>query len=101
MEQLAGLPAIPAHGGWSLLFDAEAAGTTAPDDEARDLVLELVHAREREPRVRLVGAHRRPRRLDRRSRRRDVGIQVLHAQDLGIAAGRRRDLVDREPGDAL
>ncbi len=31
MEQLAGLPAIPAHGGWSLLFDAEAAGTTAPD----------------------------------------------------------------------
>jgi aspartate/methionine/tyrosine aminotransferase len=31
MEQLAGLPAIPAHGGWSLLLDAEAAGTTAPD----------------------------------------------------------------------
>ena len=31
MEQLAGLPAIPAHGGWSLLFNAEAAGTTAPD----------------------------------------------------------------------
>jgi len=31
LEQLAGLPAIPAHGGWSLLLDAEAAGTTAPD----------------------------------------------------------------------
>jgi aspartate/methionine/tyrosine aminotransferase len=31
MEQLAGLPAIPAHGGWSLLLDAEAAGMTAPD----------------------------------------------------------------------
>ena len=31
MEHLAGLPAIPAHGGWSLLFDAEAAGTTTPD----------------------------------------------------------------------
>ena len=37
MEQLAGLPAIPAHGGWSLLFDAEAAGTTA-----RDLSAELL-----------------------------------------------------------
>jgi len=34
MEQLAGLPAIPAHGGWSLLLDAEAAGTTAPDRSA-------------------------------------------------------------------
>jgi aspartate/methionine/tyrosine aminotransferase len=31
MGQLAGLPAIPAHGGWSLLLDAEAAGMTAPD----------------------------------------------------------------------
>jgi aspartate/methionine/tyrosine aminotransferase len=31
MEQLAGLPAIPAPGGWSLLLDAQAAGTTAPD----------------------------------------------------------------------
>jgi aspartate/methionine/tyrosine aminotransferase len=34
-RQCAGLPFVPAHGGWSALFDAEACGFTAPELSAR------------------------------------------------------------------
>jgi aspartate/methionine/tyrosine aminotransferase len=34
-RQCAGLPFVPAHGGWSALFDAEACGLTAPELSAR------------------------------------------------------------------
>ena len=30
VRQCDGLPVVPAHGGWSALFDAEAAGSTPP-----------------------------------------------------------------------
>jgi aspartate/methionine/tyrosine aminotransferase len=35
MRQLEGLPAVPAHGGWSLLLDTEAMGISPPDLSAR------------------------------------------------------------------
>jgi len=31
VRQCAGLPVVPAHGGWSVLFDAQAAGLDAPE----------------------------------------------------------------------
>jgi aspartate/methionine/tyrosine aminotransferase len=35
LRQCAGLPVVPAHGGWSVLIDADACGTNAPDLSAR------------------------------------------------------------------
>ena len=35
VEQLSGLPLVPAHGGWAALLDAEACGLSAPDLSAR------------------------------------------------------------------
>ncbi len=70
-------------------------------DRRGDRLLELVAAGERQPAVRLVAPDCGACRLDRRRRRRHVGVEVLEAQHLRVVTRRRRDAVDVEPGDLL
>src|SRR5581483_5613911 len=70
-------------------------------DVGGDGFLQVVAAREREPAVRIVRPDRCPGRLDRLRRRRDVGVEVLEPEDVGIVAGRGGDAVDVEPRDVL
>jgi hypothetical protein len=88
MEQLAGLPAIPAYGGWSLLLDAEAAGTTAPDLPAALLEHKVAATpmtawgetvAPRHVRFVLLQRARREARSARRARARRA--QLIHARD--------------------
>jgi hypothetical protein len=64
-------------------------------------LLEVVAARERQPAVRVVLSDRRAGRLDRGRRGRDVGVEVLQAEDVRVVAGRRGDAVDAEARDVL
>jgi len=77
------------------------AGTSATLDVRRDGFLEVVAAGERQPAVRVVLADRRPGRLHGLCRGRDVGVEVLHAKNVGIVARRCGDAIDVEPRDVL
>jgi hypothetical protein len=64
-----------------------------------DRLLEVLAAVEREPAVGVVLADRGAGRLERGGRRRDIRVQVLHAQDIRVVARRGGDLVDVEARD--
>jgi hypothetical protein len=70
-------------------------------DVRGDRLLEIVATGEGQPAVRLVRADRRPRRLHRLPGRRDVGVEVLQAQDVRILTGRSGDAIDAEPRNVL
>jgi hypothetical protein len=70
-------------------------------DERRHRLLEVVATGERQPAVRVVLADRRPGGLHRGGGGRDVGVEVLEAQDLGVVAGCSGDAVDVEARDVL
>ena len=68
---------------------------------AATLVLQVVAPRERQPAIGFVLFQGLTCGGDSRGRRRHVGIEVLHAQDVGVVAGLRRDAVDAEAGDVI
>src|SRR5206468_5082355 len=80
---------------------ADVGRAAAPVDEAADGVLEVVAPGEREPAVGVVGAERGASGVDRLSRRRDVGVEVLQPKNVGVVTSSRRNAVDVEAGDVV
>ena len=72
---------------------------SAPLDLRSHRLFEVVAAGERQPAVRVVLADGGPRRLDHGHVGRDVGVEVLEAQDVGIVARGGGDAIDAEAGD--
>jgi hypothetical protein len=70
-------------------------------DEVGHRLLQVVAAGERQPAVALRGADRRPRGLDHAGWWLEVGVEVLHPQDVRIGAGGRGHAVDVEPRDLV